>query len=674
MRIKTQFLILTVATGIAAAGLVGSLWGYTEAAKDVTRSYEQKYQSYLLADGLRQSSDELTRLVRTYAETGDAAYKDQYNAVVEIRNGARPRPQDYHRIYWDFVAAGEAKPRPDGPAVSLRDLMKQAGFTAEEFALLDEAGSRSDALIKLETEAMELVDNADTLGASARDQATQMLNSPDYHRYKAEIMKPVDQFFGKLEQRTQAAINEANSRAEFLWTLTIGSVCLLVLMLTIVGYVTFRRIIGGVYKLGNSMQLVADGELDTEIDLARNDDEIGDMGKALEVFRQGAIANKQLQEEAEANRNRAEAERIAMQEKAEADAAERLRIATSGLAAGLKRLASGDLAFQIDEAFAEDFEALRRDFNLSVAQLGTTLSEISGSISTVDMGTREIAAGTDDLSKRTEQQAASLEETAAALDEITVNVTNSSKRTEEARDVAGRANKSAAESAKVVSHAEEAMRKIEESAHQISNIIVVIDEIAFQTNLLALNAGVEAARAGEAGKGFAVVAQEVRELAQRSAQAAKEIKGLIQNSSSEVENGVKLVRDAGTALKTINGFIVEINTHMESIATSAKEQSAGLAEVNTAVNAMDQTTQQNAAMVEQQNAASGTLANEAVKLQGLVSRFRLSGSGSARSEPVRAARSADIPHASPARSLNRKLASAFQGNAAVDTKGDWQEF
>jgi methyl-accepting chemotaxis protein len=671
MRIKTQFIVLASATGVAIAGLIGSLWGYAGAADDVTGAYDQKYKSYLLADNFRQSSDDLTRLVRTYAETGDPSFKEQYNAVVEIRNGTRARPEDYHRIYWDFVAGGEAKPRPDGAAVSMHDLMKQAGFTDEEFALLGQANERSDALVTIETEAMNLVDAG---APDAKEKATAMVNSPEYHKFKAEIMKPVDAFFVKLENRTQGAVDEANVRASFYWTLIIVAMSTLALMLAIVGFVTFKRIIGGMDKIRHSMGEVADGHLDNEIALARNNDEIGDMGKALEVFRQGAIANRRLEQEAAENRKRAEAERIALQEKAEADAAERLRIATSGLAAGLKRLAGGDLAFQLNEAFAQDFEALRHDFNRSVSQLGTTLAEISGSISTLDTGTREIASGTDDLSKRTEQQAASLEQTAAALDEITVNVANSSRRTEEAKDVAGRANRSAAESAQVVSHAEEAMRKIEESSQQISNIIGVIDEIAFQTNLLALNAGVEAARAGEAGKGFAVVAQEVRELAQRSAQAAKEIKGLIHNSSTEVESGVKLVRDAGTALKTISEFIVEINAHMESIATSAKEQSVGLAEVNTAVNQMDQTTQQNAAMVEQSNAASNTLANEAVRLRDLVSQFRLEGAPSAPAAGMRGARASDTAHASPARALNRKVSAAFNGNAALDTKGEWEEF
>ncbi|MGF6257278.1 methyl-accepting chemotaxis protein [Ensifer sp. LBL] len=670
MRIKSQFIVLASVTGMTMAGLVASLWGYAGAAADVTRAYDQKYRSYMLADNFRQSSDDLTRLVRTYAETGDRSFKDQYNAVVEIRNGTRPRPEDYHRIYWDFVAGGDAKPRPDGAAVSMQDLMKQAGFTKEEFALLDEAGKRSDALIKLETEAMELVDNAATLGPEAKGKATKMLNSPDYHRFKAEIMKPVDAFYVKLEHRTQAAVDEANVEASFYWTLITIAMSALALMLVIVGFVTFKRIIGGMYRLGTSMGLVAEGQLDAQIELARNSDEIGDMGKALEVFRQGAITNRRLEQDAAESRKRAEFERIAMQEKAEADATERLRVATSGLAAGLKRLASGDLAFQLNNAFAQDFEALRHDFNQSVAQLGTTLVQISGSISTLDTGTREIAVGTDDLSKRTEQQAASLEETAAALDEITVNVANSSKRTEEAKAVASRANHSAAESAQVVSHAEEAMRKIEESSQQISNIIGVIDEIAFQTNLLALNAGVEAARAGEAGKGFAVVAQEVRELAQRSAQAAKEIKGLIHNSSAEVENGVKLVRDAGSALKTISGFIVEINVHMESIATSAKEQSVGLAEVNTAVNAMDQTTQQNAAMVEQSNAASNTLANEAVRLRELVSQFKLQGIAETSLANARTPTRTDSTQ--PLRSTRRT--AAYHGSAALDVSSDWQEF
>ncbi len=289
----------------------------------------------------------------------------------------------------------------------------------------------------------------------------------------------------------------------------------------------------------------------------------------------------------------------------------------------MKRLASGDLAFQLDVAFAPEFEPLRRDFNSSVKQLAETLLAISDGVATIDGSTREIAAGADDLSRRTEHQAASLEETAAALEEITVNVANANKRAAEARLAATDANQSAVKSAEGVGHAEEAMRRIEASSRQITGIIGVIDEIAFQTNLLALNAGVEAARAGEAGKGFAVVAQEVRDLAQRSAKAASEIRGHIRQSSTEVESGVKLVLDTGTTLKDIGERIAGIDRHMNAIATSAAEQATGLAEINAAVNSMDQATQQNAAMVEQSTAASAMLAAETAKLRALVSRFRL---------------------------------------------------
>ncbi|PYB76944.1 methyl-accepting chemotaxis protein [Rhizobium wuzhouense] len=384
-----------------------------------------------------------------------------------------------------------------------------------------------------------------------------------------------------------------------------------------------RSVTGPLLALADDMQQLAAGNTAIACPGKDRTDEIGAMAVSVETFRQAAIAKKAMEDGAEAERRQLELDRVAAQTRAEADAAERLRTATAGLAAGLRRLASGDLAFRLDQPFAPDFEALRHDFNTSVQQLGDTLNAISSGIGAIDDSSREISNGAGDLARRTEQQAAALEQTAAALDQITANVGNSSKRTNEARAVATETNRSAAQSAEVVAQAEEAMQRIEASSGQISNIIGVIDEIAFQTNLLALNAGVEAARAGEAGKGFAVVAQEVRELAQRSAQAAKEIKGLIHTSSAEVEGGVRLVRETGTALKAIGERIALINEHMEAIATSAREQSTGLSEVNVAVNSLDQTTQQNAAMVEETTAASAALSTESTKLRDLVSQFRL---------------------------------------------------
>ena len=291
----------------------------------------------------------------------------------------------------------------------------------------------------------------------------------------------------------------------------------------------------------------------------------------------------------------------------------------------LSKLAQGNLDFSLDRAFAKDFEGLRENLNGAVRQLGETLLAVSRSTTSIDAGAREISGAASDLSRRTEQQAAALEETAAALDEITVNVSNASRRADEARQAAELANTSAQKSGKVVADAVDAMARIQQSSSQISNIIGVIDDIAFQTNLLALNAGVEAARAGEAGKGFAVVAQEVRELAQRSAKAAKEIKDLIRSSSDEVKTGVNLVNQTGEALDTIQSSIAVVNEHMQAIAVSAREQSTGLGEVNSAVNQMDQVTQQNAAMVEETTAAGMALATESENLRQMVARFQLGG-------------------------------------------------
>ncbi|MDK4732322.1 methyl-accepting chemotaxis protein [Rhizobium sp. CNPSo 3490] len=422
--------------------------------------------------------------------------------------------------------------------------------------------------------------------------------------------------------QTETYVTTSNATAGNAFTTTALIATLSILVTSAGALFAVFGIANPIRRIASAMTILSDGDLQSEIPYAGRGDEIGAMAGAVEVFRQNAINVLRLEQEATASRSQSEATRAAAQERAEREA-QQLRFATTTLGDGLRRLAGGDVSFQLAEPFAPEYEALRGDFNASLRQLGTTIGAVLQTVHSIDNGTCEIASGAQDLSKRTEQQAASLEETAAALDEITANVTTASKRTEEARTVAQVANVSAERSAAVVSHAEQAMRRIEESSERISSIIGVIDDIAFQTNLLALNAGVEAARAGEAGKGFAVVAQEVRELAQRAATAAKEIKGLIQKSSAEVGTGVRLVLETGQSLNEISEQVSQINQLMDAIATSAREQSTGLAEINTAVNQMDQSTQQNAAMVEQSTAAAASLSAEASRLRELVNQFTL---------------------------------------------------
>jgi methyl-accepting chemotaxis protein len=292
---------------------------------------------------------------------------------------------------------------------------------------------------------------------------------------------------------------------------------------------------------------------------------------------------------------------------------------------------------------------------------------------TIAAGSNQVRAAADDLSKRTEQQAASVEETAAALEEITTTVADASHKADEAGRLVQSTRQNAEHSGVVVGKAVEAMQEIEASSVEITNIIGVIDEIAFQTNLLALNAGVEAARAGDAGKGFAVVAQEVRELAQRSASAAKEIKQLIQKSSEQVKNGVSLVEETGKALETIVEQVKNIDRNVAGVVESAKEQATGLKEINTAVNMMDQGTQQNAAMVEESTAAAHSLANEAEALFHLIGSFHV-GNGNAPA-PRAAEPKADKPVPSPAAKLVNRVTSAFRGGAAPKVEAaSWEEF
>ncbi len=408
----------------------------------------------------------------------------------------------------------------------------------------------------------------------------------------------------------------------------IAGLCVLLVMASL-SLIMARSVSRPLRAISSALGRVASGQSDIALKEARFGGEIGAMANAVLAFQDTNIAKAHAEIETArlAEQANAESQRVAAAKAAEA--AEQAEVVRT-LAEGLGSLAKGDLSTRIEQQFALQYEALRRDYNTAVGALSETMATIVSNIAGLRSGAGEITQAADDLSRRTEQQAASLEETAAALDQITVTVRKTADGALLARDTIGKAKSDAQASSKVVDEAVNAMGEIERSAKEIGNIIGVIDEIAFQTNLLALNAGVEAARAGDAGRGFAVVASEVRALAQRSATAAKEIKSLVSTSGRQVEHGVALVGDTGRALLRIVSQVEEISMVVQEIAASAQEQSAGLHQVNVAINQMDQVTQQNAAMVEQSTAASHALASEANELTKLTSRFKFTSNTPAR--------------------------------------------
>ena len=465
------------------------------------------------------------------------------------------------------------------------------------------------------------------------------------------------------------------STSTTIWT-GLAGIAIVSLMLIALGLlISSRGIPAPIARLRERMGSLAAGDTVSEIDGMDRKDEVGQMAAAVQAFRESAIERIRLEKETEANRSLSEKDRIE-REKQKAKETVDVQFAVDNLATALSKIAQGDVTYRIVQPFVASLDGIRGDFNRAAEQLQSTLNQVAQNARGIDAGANEIRSAADDLAKRTEQQAAAVEQTAAALEEITTTVKDASKRAQDAGHLVGRAKVGAEQSGEVVQRAVSAMEQIASSANEISNIIGVIDEIAFQTNLLALNAGVEAARAGEAGKGFAVVAQEVRELAQRSAGAAKEIKNLITTSNGQVQQGVQLVGETGKALEQIVTEVKEINRHVAAIAESAQEQSSGLQQINTAVNQMDQDTQKNAAMVEESTAASHGLAREASSLNRILFQFKLSEGGySEASATLRTASPSDRPAVSPARALGGKIRAAFAGNAALNTSADsWEEF
>ena len=468
----------------------------------------------------------------------------------------------------------------------------------------------------------QVADRSTALALKGEMEAAARASNTDVRAARVKIIDVTTERIRVAQQemvQVRRALDE-HGRAAMIRLYAVAAVGL-ALSLTLLVVIVTRFVVRPVAAITESMQRLAEGNLKIEVVGGERRDEVGSLVRSLMAFKANGLKAAALDAEIVATRATAEVERARTEVERAREAAED-QTAIAALARGLGALAEGDLTHQITAALAPKTQQLKVDFNAAATRLRETMVTIAGAIGGMTTGTGEITQAADDLSRRTEQQAASLEQTAAALDEITATVRTTATGATQAQSLVATAKGDADRSSHVVQSAMAAMGEIEKSAQQVGQIIGVIDEIAFQTNLLALNAGVEAARAGDAGRGFAVVASEVRALAQRSAEAAREIKQHIAVSSQHVEQGVRLVDETGQSLQRIVGHVMQVDAAVTGIAASAQEQAIALNEVNTAINQMDQVTQQNAAMVEQSTAASHGLARETEELARLTRYFQ----------------------------------------------------
>jgi len=527
--------LLASANVAAVMLLAGCFWLYTGSQADVTRAHETQYASYLLADKLRQSSDDLTRLARTYVITADAKYKQQYLDILAIRNGEKPRPEKYHRIYWDFIAADMPKPRPDTETIQLQELMKQANFTAKEFAFLTEAQANSDGLVNIEVKAMNAVkglfdDGAGNYTVQGKKDfalARDLMHSPEHHKFKADIMVPVDEFFGALEIRTGGAILAAEDNSKNYAILSLIALVILAAISTVTFWVLFSRVIKPILSMKGTMIRLSKNDTDVEPEGQNKNDEIGDMARSISVFRDNMIKNREL----------------VTKQKEEQSA----------------QLARAELVDTLNTTFDNDVSLMLQKVEDAVGKLETTATNMTTAIDQTKGQSAAVATASEDASTNVQTVSVATDELSTTVSEISIKVAQSATVSKRAVEEAKRTNT--------------IIQGLATAGQKIGEVVSLITDIASQTNLLALNATIEAARAGEASKGFAVVASEVKSLATQTAKATEEIANQISEMQAATESSVEAIDGIGQTIE-------EVSEIANGIAAAVEEQGAATQEIS----------------------------------------------------------------------------------------------